>query len=207
MTRFNNLRSSASLVFCCLVLTACSSFKTTPDLGHALYYDWSTVEQKLRKLNRWSLYGKLGIRTDEESITVAINKWDQADDHFEIDLSSTFFGMGAAKLLGNSDFLMIHKSSEQPLSSFEPDNLVETALGIPLPISYLPHWIKGLPTENNPFEQTFNKQGLPESLLQDNWQLSYSQYRTEHNPPLPGKIIIQRDNIRIILAVKAWILP
>jgi len=117
---------------CMLLLNACSTFMKDQDsVTHGVYYDWPAIEQKLRKLNHWSLYGKLGIRTEEEAVTVAINKWEQADDQFEIDLSSTFFGLGSSKLFGSSDFLSIFQPGEETLSSFEPDTLIASALGIP----------------------------------------------------------------------------
>tara|TARA_R110001592_G_scaffold52649_3_gene161221 strand:- start:532 stop:1131 length:600 start_codon:yes stop_codon:yes gene_type:complete len=186
-----------------IIVQGCSLLPKEPTLTETIY-DWTSTESQLRKLNHWSLFGKFGIRTEEESVTAAINKWVQTDDQFEIDISSTFFGLGSSKLLGNSKFLIIYEPGEEPVSSFEPDKLMESALGIPLPISYLPSWIKALPAEDISFSQTFNKQGLPESLIQDGWTLSFSNYHTEHKPPLPGKIKIQRDNIRIILAVKEW---
>jgi outer membrane lipoprotein LolB len=202
-----NYISGTTLCLCLLFLTACSSLQqdTSPH-SDAIYYDWPTIEQKLRKLTHWSLLGKLGVRTEEESVTIAINKWQQADDQFEIDLSSTFFGLGSSKLFGNSDFLSIFQPGEETLSSFEPDLLIHSALGIPLPISHLASWIKALPADNLAYEQTLNTQGLPEKLIQDNWTLIFSHYHTNYNPPLPGKIKLHHQNIRIILAIKEWTL-
>ena len=191
-----------------LSLSACSLFRTeqeTTQVTH--YYDWQKVEQQLKALTHWSLLGKLGVRTEAESMTVAINKWEQADDQFEIDLSSTFFGLGSSKLFGSSAFLSIFQPGEETLSSFEPDKLIEAALGIPLPISHLSSWIKALPVADISYQQRLNPQGLPEMLIQDNWTLNFSQYRTDYSPPLPGKIKLQNKNTRIILAVKEWTLP
>ncbi len=196
------------LIICLATLNACSVFETQPRLPDSdKHYDWASVEPQLRELTHWSLFGKLGVRTPEESITIAINKWDQAEDQFEIDLSSTFFGLGSSKLFGTSDFLSIFQSGEQPLSSFEPDKLVEEALGIPLPLSYLSSWIKALPVENLTYTQKVNEQGLPEVMVQDNWTLTFSHYRTDYDPPLPGKIKLENKRIRMILAVKEWTLP
>lgn len=186
-----------------LFLAGCSTFQSV-DTPIAKTYAWHEVEPQLRALSEWSLYGKLGLRTPDDSVTAAINNWDQDDDQFEIDISSTFFGLGSSKLFGNSDFLSIIQSGEKPISSFEPDELVASVLGLPLPISHLPTWIKALPVAEQPYQLKFNEQGLPLTLQQDNWSLSFSNYHTEHSPPLPGKIKIQRDDIRIILAVKEW---
>lgn len=191
------------LLILLITFQGCSLLPKEPIVTGATY-DWPSTELKLKQLKHWSLFGKFGIRTEDESVTAAINKWTQTDDQFEIDISSTFFGLGSSKLFGNSNFLSIYESGEEPVSSFEPDKLMESALGIPLPISYLPSWIKALPANNIKYTRTFNSQGLPESLIQDGWTLLFSNYHTELNPPLPGKIKIQRDDIRIILAVKEW---
>lgn len=206
--KHKRLQSNFRSLFLILIifLHGCSLLPKEPTFDTA-FYNWPNTEIKLRELNNWSLFGKLGIRTPQDSLTAAINKWDQVDDQFEIDLSSTFFGLGSSKLFGNANFLIIYKSGEEPISSFEPDALMESALGIPLPMSYLPFWIKALPANGSTYKQTFNHQGLPESLVQDGWTLSFSNYHFEHKLPLPGKIKIQRDNIRIILAVKEWSLP
>ncbi len=198
-----HLLSFSLFLLLVITLQGCSIFPKDT-IATDKVYDWTSTEVKLRNLTHWSLLGKFGIRTDDESVTAAINKWVQTDDQFEIDISSTFFGLGSSKLLGSSNFLIIYESGEEPVSSFEPNKLMESALGIPLPISYLPSWIKALPAKDINYTQTFNKQGLPETLTQDGWILSFSNYHTEHFAPLPGKIKIQRDNIRIILAVKEW---
>lgn len=196
----------ASIICLLALLNACSFMQTGSELDTKTY-DWSKTEKQLQDLINWSLFGKLGLRTENESVTAAINQWQQNDDQFEIDISSTFFGLGSSKLFGNSGFLSIIQSGEEPISSFEPDELIASALGLPLPLSFLSHWVKGIPAPNSPYQRTFNIQGLPESMTQDSWTLSFSHYHTKHTVPLPGKIKIQRDNIRIILAVKEWTLP
>ena len=196
------------MCICVLSLSACSIFRTEPEPDQIKrHYHWPVVEQQLRTLTHWSLLGKLGVRTEAESVTVAINNWQQADDQFEIDLSSTFFGLGSSKLFGSSAFLSIFQPGEETVSSFEPDRLIESALGIPLPISHLSSWIKALPVADIAYEQHLNPQGLPETLIQDNWTLSFSNYRTDYFPPLPGKIKLQHNNTRIILAIKEWTIP
>lgn len=186
--------------------SGCSTLLIEED-SKEIFFDATETEKQLKALKNWSLFGKLGIRTSDESVTVAINNWQQTGENFEVNISSTFFGLGSTKLYGNTDFLSIFQSGEEPISSFEPNALIETTLGFPLPISHLQYWVKGLPVEGIQFSRTFNQQGLIKSLAQDNWSLSYSNYHTEYSVPLPGKIKIQRDNIRIIVAVKEWTLP
>ena len=189
-------------------LSGCTIFDTrTHEATPTLHYNWATTQQNLNNLKDWSLIGKIGIRTPQDSLTIAINSWDQENDNFDINLSSTFFGLGATTLIGNNQFVTLTESGEPPTYSDSPNTLMQSALGFPLPITYLAYWVKGLPAPDLFAKIKFNEQGLPLSFKQDRWQLHFSNYHTEHGIPLPGKIKIEQNNTRIILAIKQWTLP
>ena len=156
--------------------------------------------------------GKIGVQTKRESMTALINNWVQTNNYFSIDLSSSFFGLGSSRLQGTSEFITLFEAGEEPISSDQPDELLESALGIPLPITYLPYWIKALPVPDQAFVIEYNEQGLPATLVQYNWHLRFSNYAihqnaTHQNLPLPGKITLEQADSRIILAIKKWTLP
>jgi len=192
-----------------LGLSACSLFDTKSihqELPTTTQLDWQQIQENLRQLKHWRIVGKIGVKTPTESLTAAINQWSQSDDNYKLELSSTFFGLGASKLYGNANFLTIIESGEDPVSSYQPNELIEAALGFPLPISHLPSWVKALPDDNQHYEIEFNEQGLPSTLKQNEWQLQFSKYSSEQGIPLPGKIKLQREGTRIILAIKQWTL-
>jgi outer membrane lipoprotein LolB len=190
-------------------LSGCSLFNTYKKNSAlaSTYYDWATTKQDIHAQTHWSLIGKIGIRTPYDSLTIAINDWTQEDDNFEINLSSTFFGLGASTLQGNSQFVTLSESGELPVRSEHPNNLMQTALGFPLPIIYLSYWVKGLPVPGLFAKIQFNEQGLPLTIRQDKWSLHLSNYHLEHGIPLPGKIKLEQNDTRIILAIKKWTLP
>ena len=200
--------SSLVLVLSFILFQGCSSLQKSSqvDTTHEIPADWSAKASQLEALKHWKLIGKIGIRTSTNSFTAAINKWQQADSSFVIDLSSTFFGLGATKLIGTPNFLTIVEAGEDPLSSYEPNLLINEALGFPLPISSLSWWIKGLPTPNGSHEIQFNSNGDIASLEQNQWHLSFSKHKIVNGLSLPGKIKLERDDVRIILAVKQWTL-
>lgn len=193
-----------------LLLTACSAFKskTFPSINNdpALKYNWQQQQTKLKEINHWQISGKISIRTPDDSVTAAINKWTQKEDDFTINLSSTFFGLGATRLVGNDQHLTIFKSDEKPLSSNQPDLLISQALGFSLPVSFLPYWIKALPTPQEFFKTQFYTNGLPKTLFQGDWKLEFSKYLLKNELPLPGKIKLQHNDTRIILVIKKWTL-
>lgn len=205
---FNYCRHLIALLILSL-LTACSLFTPQPTniILDSAHYNWADTKQAIQRQTHWSLIGKIGIRTPEDSLTIAINKWVQENDDFEINLSSTFFGLGASTLEGNSQFVTLTESGEAPIYSEHPNTLMETALNLPLPITYLSYWVKGLPAPGLISKIEFNPQGLPSTIRQHHWKLHFSNYHLEQGIPLPGKIKLEQNNTRIILAIKKWTLP
>ena len=210
LTKASILLMQTALAILMLILTACSTFKskTLPPIDTSLApkYNWQQIRPSLEEIKHWQTIGKINIRTPEDSVTVAINNWTQTQQSFSIDLSSTFFGLGATKLFGNEQFLTILKSDDKPLSSNQPNLLVSQTLGFPLPISYLPFWIKALPMPEHFFNIQFYQNGLPKSLFQDSWKLEFSKYMFKNGLPFPGKIKLQHKDTRIILVIKKWTL-
>ena len=187
-------------------LSGCSIFAPQPtEISiEETHFNWSQIKSKIQQQNHWSLIGKIGIRTPQDSLTIAINQWLQQNDNFEIELSSTFFGLGASSLKGNNQHLTLTESGEDPIYSEQPNILMESALGFPLPITHLTYWVKGLPAPNLLAKIEFNSQGLPTTIWQDQWQLQLSKYTLVDNIPLPQKIKLEHNNTRIILAIKKW---
>lgn len=197
----------SGLLICLMALSACSSLQYQPEPEQSLvHYAWPEVRQRLEERSSWELIGKIGIRTEEESLTAAINRWMQVDDFFQIDISSTFLGIGASRLSGNAHNVVLEESGEEPIASDSPDRLIYEALGIPLPVTYLPHWIKGLPLPDAPYTLELSPNGLPKTLEQLNWKLEFSKYEEYDSLPLPGKIRLTGNNVRIIMAIKEWTL-
>ncbi len=188
----------------CLITSACSTLGTQ-DLSEQ-HFDWQTLAPQIATHTSWQLMGKIGVRTKTESSSAAINSWVQADDYFSVQLSSTFLGLGSASITGTPALVTLEEAGEAPLYSDQPNELIEAALGFPLPISHLPYWIKGLPVPDNPYKLSLNKQGLPESMSQLGWTIQYSRYHLDGPLPLPGKIKLLQTDTQITLAIKHWTL-
>lgn len=190
-----------------LTLSGCSTLKPQAPATDTQYYDWSQLRTQLLEQTSWQLMGKVGIRTSDESMTAAINNWTQVDDYFVVELSSTFLGLGSSRLFGNSSYLTLAEAGEEPITSNQPNELIESTLGLPLPIAFLCHWIKALPTPDAEFEIELNPQGLPKTITQHQWHIQFSNYAPQRGIPLPGKIKLERNDTRITLAIKKWTLP
>lgn len=190
-------------------LSACSLFSQQPSdqtVADHQQYDWTQLRDRIDNIGAWELIGKIGIRTEEESHTAAINRWVQIGEIFSIDISSTFFGIGATNISGTSDFITLTESGEEPMQSEQPNELIEAALGLALPLTHLPYWIKALPIPEQSFGIHYNNAGLPAKIEQLGWEIQFSRYQEVNGLPLPHKIKLNSDHTRIILAIKQWTL-
>ncbi len=197
------------LFFAGLCLNGCASLGTTSkddQQNTSIVYEWQALQQRLNALSSWELLGKVGIRSPQNNFTAAIHRWTQVDDFFNIDIASTFFGIGASNLTGNASTVMLSEAGEAPTYSDQPNTLIQEQLGLPLPITHLSYWIKGLPLPGKPVDISFNDQGLPIQIQQIGWTINYSKHTLHGDIPLPGKIRLSRKRTTITLAIKQWTL-
>jgi outer membrane lipoprotein LolB len=169
--------------------------------------NWPNQSQRLSELKHWIIKGKIGIRSPKSIDSAVINQWQQNDDHFLLDLSSTLFGLGATRIQGDNTYLMIQRSGEKPVFSTQPDALMKAETGWFLPLRQIPYWIKGLAAPGSTFSRTFSEKNHPYLLKQDNWQVQYSHFKQYGEVFLPSKIKFTRGGFKITIIARQWEFP
>ena len=162
------------------------------------------LREKLYQIENFQLTGKLGFRNAQEAFSIAINDWKQTADQYELQLSSTFLGLGAVTIAGSPSWIVIQESGEEPIQSEYPNEALTELLGMPLPVQRIRYWIRGVPAPQSASQETKNEQGLVSNIIQDNWIIELDRYHDVNGLPLPGRIKINQDGTRITLAVTQW---
>lgn len=162
------------------------------------------LREKLYQIEDFQLSGKLGFRNTDEAFSVAINYWKQNADRYDIQLSSTFLGLGSVSILGSPAWIEIRENGEEPIQSPYPNEALEQLLGMPLPVQRIRYWIKGVPAPQSAATETRDERGLVSNITQDEWQIELDRYHDVNGMPLPGRIKINREGTRITLAVTQW---
>lgn len=88
-----------AMVFCLLILTACSSRMQQPDNTN-----WRQQQERLTSVTHWTISGKLAIITPEKKGSVRI-RWQQDGDDYHLNLTS---------LIGTR-VMEMHKTGDQIL--------------------------------------------------------------------------------------------
>ena len=162
------------------------------------------LREKLYQIENFQLSGKLGFRNAQEAFSIAVNDWKQTADRYELQLSSTFLGLGSVTIAGSPSWIEIQESGEEPLQSPYPNEALTELLGMPLPVQRIRYWIRGIPAPQSAAKETKNELGLVSKIIQDNWVIELDRYHDVNGLPLPGRIKINRDDTRITLAVTQW---
>ncbi|MCV6626663.1 MAG: lipoprotein insertase outer membrane protein LolB [Cellvibrionaceae bacterium] len=177
---------------CALALGACSNI---PSPSHE-----QPRSEQLAAMDNWRLRGKLGIKSPEQSGSGFID-WRQQGEQLRIKLSGPL-GQGTVIIEGSNGQLSLqHSEAAGPQN---PVQLLQQHYGWQLPAGELRHWVLGLPAPNSNYQaQWDDKTGLLQSLQQAHWQLHYKRY-TRHRTPLPEKLVLERDTVKLTLIIKRW---
>ncbi|MEZ5524593.1 MAG: lipoprotein insertase outer membrane protein LolB [Pseudomonadales bacterium] len=183
-------------------LAACAPITQQTTLPDSQRVDWPRHQQLVGALDDWDIMGKLGIRTPDQSNSARFN-WQQQAQHFDIRVTS-LLGQGLATLSGTSGNVHLNIAGRGEFDTSVPEALLLQELGWTLPVDDLNYWIRGIPSPNSQARYQLNDQGLMENLHQAGWQLHFSRYQQFGSFPLPGKILLQQDDIKLTLLIKQW---
>ena len=154
--------------------------------------------------------GRLNIRSNTGSETININ-WQQTQTDYDINLSGTL-GLGAVRIIGGADGVIVEKAGEAPLRTMSLEAITTEMLGYAFPASELLYWIRGMPAPDREVRTERNTQGLTSTLSQQdangqNWELQYDRYQEVESVFLPGRIRLEQDLYRLTFIINSWEIP
>ena len=198
-----SVRLAAALLS--LLLAGCNSLPPVQTTNEPAL--WQAQQQSLSYIEHWALRGRLNVRTEAQNDTVSLN-WEQDGDSFDIRFSGSL-GLGAVAVHGDPSGVVVEKSGEAPLNLDSLDALSQEYLDFYFPASHLQFWVRGLPVPQLAMSATWNEQAQLSSLTQtdaqgERWQLTYDRYKAWSALDMPGRIRMQRGNIRLTFFIDDW---
>lgn len=193
------------LVAAALLLGGCSNTtqQEAPKTNAALTADFNSADQlarlqELKKQNDWRLRGKIGLRSPSKNGSGFID-WQQEGENFRLQVSGPL-GQGSTIISGNKEQLFVQGAEENLKQNAQEQ--AARALGWPLPQQEMPYWVRGAAAPGEAHQAQWSN-GLLQQLNQSGWKIEYSRY-SRHPVPLPEKIKLTRDDIRLTLVIKRW---
>lgn len=169
-----------------LLLAACASVPAPP------------AEPVAGPAVRWTLGGRIGIRTDTESLSGSL-RWQHGPDADTLLLTSPL-GQGLARIERRESDVRLEMPGQATRTAHDVETLTSETLGYALPVAGLSWWVQGLPDPGRRFDAVREDSGRLARLRQDGWTIDYLQY----NESRPRKLVLFRDGLEIRLVADEW---
>lgn len=158
----------------------------------------------------FDLRGKLGIVQADESFSARF-LWRQQAAAFSIDLWGPL-GQGRVQLTGDEHSLELRDSDGSVISSGVPEAVMNRHLGWSLPLSVLPHWVRGRPAPSTAVAgRVEDGSGRLTGFRQLGWQVELERYQRLSDSAagdepvyLPHRVTARRGEYRVRLAISEW---
>jgi outer membrane lipoprotein LolB len=193
-----------------LLLAACAhkeAVRPQPKADYAqLLNEQRAREHLLVKTDHWVLQGKIGVsgevngKKDGGSGTLT---WTQSGDNYEFVVRGPV-GSKSFKLTVTPVGATLEGLDGGPQRSPDVESLVQNALGWHVPLRDLRAWVLGTRADAGPAELTFGDNGLPSTLTQDGWTVSYPAWDTTREPAVPSKVFASNPPYSVRLSVESW---
>src|SRR5271165_1732608 len=189
------MRRLLLIVLSAAVLGACVATRPAPP---AAGQDWEQRADYLQKAPSWRLDGRAAVAVGTQGWQATLN-WRQRGDSTEVHLAGPF-GVGALVLKRTSAGLSLNGAAPSDAVLTQ----LQEKLGFDLPLDQLRFWLLGVPDPGAAFELTRNTQDRALHLTQGEWSIDYDRYMPAAGDSLPAHVVLNRQGVRVRIAVDRW---
>lgn len=159
------------------------------------------VERHTALAEGWTLQGRIGVQTAEQSLSGHIH-WKHRADTDEVLMTSPL-GQGVARILRDPEGVTLEVPNQPARRAPDAESLTHAVLGYGLPVSGLAWWVQARPAPDRAFETTRDATGRVAQIKQDGWVIDYLQY-ADDAPARPRKLLVAREGLEIRLVTDTW---
>jgi outer membrane lipoprotein LolB len=163
---------------------------------------WAEHQARLELIDQWTVVGKLGIQSVEDSWSASLN-WRQDRDNYRLRLSGPL-GQGHMELRGSSGSVEL-RTSDGVFRARTAEELMQRHAGWHVPLSGLRFWILGRPDPDAAIVSLqLDPGGRLAELDQLGWHIHYERYLEFDGVLLPTRLILENTRLRAKLAIRNW---
>ncbi len=162
--------------------------------------------QRLQQAQAFSLEAKLAVQYAGKGYTARL-EWQHETGADTLHIYSPL-GQQVALIERTAASVTLTDQSGKRHQATDVAALTERLLGWRLPLSGLSQWVLGAAHAQTPFAADYLPEGVPATLRQDQWQISYEDYRAT---PLHGQLEqlpyttrLQQQDVRLKLVIQHW---
>ncbi len=197
------MRSSAARVTAALVLVVLAGCRTLPPPALPAAAPWEDRRPQLQALTHFGLKGRVALSAAGNGFNANL-RWSQEGVRSQIALEGPL-GVGGLQIKAQGDELELVTSKGEHVSNQAAHAELTARLGFDVPIASLRYWVLGVPDPARPAQETLDPaQQRLTALSQDGWHIDYGDYMSAAGAPLPARLTLQRDAVRVRLFVEDW---
>ena len=152
----------------------------------------------------WQLSGKLGLRGPQLAESAYLN-WRQCGESYDMRLSGPL-GQTVARIDGNGNALTVRIEGQQPVTTGDPEQLLQQRLGWSVPLRALRYWVRAEQAPG-PSAEVIGPPQQPTELRQLGWQVRYLAWHQQGELALPAKLTLRSDaGLQATLLINDWLL-
>jgi outer membrane lipoprotein LolB len=193
---------SGSRLGAMLLLAALAGCRTAPPLLPPAE-SWEVRRPQLQARERFELRGRVAVAAGGEGFNASV-RWLQDGARSQVTLQGPL-GVGAAQITAaGSELSLVTGRGERTDSAAAHAELTQR-LGFDPPLTSLRYWVLGVPDPGQPATEALDpsRQRLS-TLTQGGWHIDYNSYTSANGQPLPARLTLQRDAVRVRLLVDDW---
>ncbi|EPJ46567.1 MAG: hypothetical protein OFPII_19540 [Osedax symbiont Rs1] len=195
------MKLAIGLFLSLLVLAGCSTAPQKSSSSEPAVFSWQEHFKNISNIQQWDASAKIAIKVKGKTQSAKMI-WLQQNNNYQIEFSGPF-GHAGPKLHGDAKMATLLIPKEQPIKGNNTSELLQKRLGWQLPVENAKFWILGIPSPLSESKVTLKEERLT-TLQQDGWTINYPKYKTVDNHPLPAKIILTKEDLRLLLIIYKW---
>jgi outer membrane lipoprotein LolB len=185
------------------MLAACAPAPPRGDIASMLERQ-SAREARLAAQGDWSFVGRIAVSQGSNGGSGRI-EWRQHGADFDISLSAPITRQ-TWRLSSTNGLVRLQGLPDGVREGADAEAMLQEATGWRIPIADMAAWARGA-RGNGAAEMEFAASGLPETLKQSGWVVTYRDWNQDSGLPLPTKMFAAAGDARVRLAVERWQAP
>jgi len=196
------MRSSRLRLGIALLVAALAACRSAPPLLPPPE-DWQVRRPQLQACEHFTLRGRVAVAAGEEGFNANV-RWVQDGPRSQLTLEGPL-GVGGAQVSASGDELRLVTSRGEQIESDAAHAALVQRLGFDPPLGSLRYWVLGVPDPSQPATEALDpdEQHL-QTLTQSGWRIEYDAYTRAGGEPLPARLTLQHDAVRVRLLVDNW---
>jgi outer membrane lipoprotein LolB len=196
------MRSSPLRIAAALALALIAGCRTAPPTLPPSS-SWELRRPQLQAREHFQLKGRVAVAAGDEGFNASL-RWTQDGGRSQLILEGPL-GVGGARLTASGSDLTLVTSNGEVVDSAAAHAALAERLGFDPPLAALRYWVLGVPDPSQPATESLDPalQRLT-ALTQDGWRVDYQSYMSANGEPLPARLTMRRDAVRVRLLVDDW---